>query len=607
MLQTMRQNAQGTIAKVIVGLIVVVFALFGVESIVSLGGGERPVVTVGDYEIMQADVQQKIAQQKDQLRRQFGEQYDESLFNDQFLRESALEQLINERVAQSQAMSLGFRAAPSLIDEVLLGTPAFQKDGKFDAEQFKTILRINNLSVLGYRNMIASTIEQNQARAGFMLSAFSTPFEVQQQQALDNEVREYRYKLVNADDMKSQVTLTDAEIEQSYQDNISRFQNPEQVSIRYIHLSKALPDINNAISDDEINAAYSDYVAEQEAKEQREVSHILFEVNDDRSEADAIALAETARQRIQSGESFASVAADMSDDVGSKQEGGSLGIVARGSFAQAFDDALFSLNEGDFSTPVVTEFGVHVIRADKVVPADIKSLAEVRSELIEEFARQESEARYAEQVQELSNVAFSARDINDVASAMSLPVQDTPLFSANSSPEGVAASSDIRRVAFEDNMKLDREVSQVIETPSGAVVFEVADFREANAKPLEEVRAQVVKTLTREKSLALAKQEAESLATADKSSWTSVSGRLKDESTAAPAVQKSAFALAEGAFTTVATPNGYVALNLDTVQKQDWTTMPLNEETDTALESADARSDMIAYQAWSKANTKIER
>ena len=126
MLQTMRNNAQGMIAKTIVGFIIIVFVLFGVESIVTIGGGEKPVAVVGDMEIFEVDVLRTVSVQKQELQRQFGDQFDESLFNDEFLRTSAIERLINQRVAITQADELGLFAPSQQIDQTILSTPAFQ-------------------------------------------------------------------------------------------------------------------------------------------------------------------------------------------------------------------------------------------------------------------------------------------------------------------------------------------------------------------------------------------------------------------------------------------------------------------------------------------------
>ena len=184
MLQTMRNNAQGMIAKVIVGFIIFVFAIWGVESIVTLGGGPKPAATVGGVDISAEEVARAVQQQKNELRRQFGEQFDENLFNDQMLRDSALEQLINQTVAKVQADDMGLRASTRLIDEMIIATPAFQSDGVFDREQFVNILRINGLTPLAYRVQLAESLKVNQARAAFILSSFTTPLDVKLQQAL---------------------------------------------------------------------------------------------------------------------------------------------------------------------------------------------------------------------------------------------------------------------------------------------------------------------------------------------------------------------------------------------------------------------------------------
>ena len=422
MLQTMRNNAQGMIAKVIVGFIIVVFALFGVESIVNLGGGEQPVAKVGDYEIFKADVQNKVAEQKAQLRQQFGEQYDESLFNEQLLEQSALEQLVNEKVAQTQADEMGLYASTAVIDQMIMNTPSFQSGGQFDAEQFKLILRMNNMSVLQYRALLADSIKQNQMRSAFMLSTIETPFSVKQQQALDNEQRQYSFATFESSAFKANVELSEEEIEAAYQENLDRYRNPEKVKVKYVLLAKDTFVGEQEVTEEDLDIAYSDFAQAEEAKEQREASHILFDTSS-RSESDAIALAEEAIGRINGGESFADVAKDMSDDSGSADMGGSLGINARGAFDPAFDDALFALEEGSISQPVVSEFGVHVIKANKVIATEVPSLDDVREELTAAVKAEKAGFLLAERNQELANTAFSAETIEEVASASGLTVQ----------------------------------------------------------------------------------------------------------------------------------------------------------------------------------------
>jgi len=604
MLQTMRNNAQGIIAKIIVGFIIVVFALWGVESIVNLGGGEKPVATVGDYEISRVEVQQKIAEQKNQLRRQFGDQYDEGLFNDKFLEQSAVEQLINEKVAQTQADKLDLYAAKGIIDQMIVNTPSFQTAGEYDPEQFKLVLRMNGYSVAQYRAMLADSVRQNQVRAAFMLSTIETPFEMQLRQSLENEQRTFSYASVSADQFKDSVEVLDDEITAYYDENIQRFMTPERARIRYVLLSRDSIENAQEVTEEDLDVAYQDYVADIEQTEQRESAHILF-LTEDRSESEAIELAEAARARLDSGESFAAVAADLSEDGGSADMGGSLGVNPRGAFDPAFDDALYALEEGGVSEPVVTEFGVHIIKAVSVQSADVPAMSEVRDELVDIVKAEKAGFLFAERSQELANSAFSAETIEELAASSGLEVQASDYFTQTSG-QGVADSDQVRRTAFEDNMKLDRELSDLVDMESGSMVFVVDDYQDAQPKPLDEVRGQVVAALTSQKALEAASDKAEAIleGVAD-AEWNEATTTLRQSTEAPRVAQQKAFALAEGESDVVSSPVGYTVVKLTSVDRKSWDDMAVTEELKTAVRNQSARDDMVSYQAWSKANTEI--
>lgn len=605
MLQTMRDNAQGIVAKVIVGLIIVVFALFGVESIVSLGGGEQPVVKVGDYEILQGEIEQRILAQKTELRRQFGDNFDEGLFSESFLQESAIEQLINEKVAQAQIDKLGLFASSQTIDQLITTTPAFQVDGKFDAEQFQTLLRMNNFSVMQYRKALADSIKQNQMQAAISLPIISTSFSQQYQMALEQEERVFSFVEISAKDFESEVMVSDEDLNEYYEKSLDRFQNPERVKIQYILLDKASIQLDEEVTDEDIQLAYQDYIEGIESSEQREASHILFETAT-HSEGEALALAEDALARINNGESFAEVARELSEDAGSAADGGSLGISPRGSFDPEFEDALYSLELGEVSAPVVTEFGVHLIRADNIVKDDVPSIADIKDELIAAINADQLEALYAEQAQELSNLAFSSDSIEELASVVNLPVKEEGYFTFRQG-QGVAADSQLRRTAFEDNMKLDREVSELIETASGAIVFAVSDYEEANAKPLSEVTETVRMQVLADKSLAAAKVQAENIKQGAEADWQTVTESVQGASDTPAPIKELAFSLADSSTDLVKLPAGYAVVRVDGIQRKTWQDMSLEDVDIKANANQLARQEMLSYQAWAKENTNIKR
>lgn len=608
MLQTMRDNAQGMIAKVIVTFIIFVFALWGVESIVNLGGGTPAAVTVGGEEISEADIARVTEQQKANLRRQFGDQYDENLFNEKFLRQSAIEQLIEQKVALVQADRLGLHAAGQAIDQSIVTIPAFQLDGKFNKEQFQSVLRLNGLTPLSFRNVLAEEIKTDQARAAFVLSSIETPVAVKMAEALNSELRTFAFHEVNARDLEQDVQLTDDEISAAYEAGKDRYKTPEQVSIRYVQLSRAALAAEQTVSDEEITQAYNDYRTREAAKEQRAASHILIEVNDERSDADAKALADELYQKLESGADFAELAKEYSDDVGTRNNGGSLGLAARGTYDPAFDSALYQLAKGEISAPVKTEYGYHIIREDDIVKPQIKALTDVRVEMEDEIRSGKAEAVYAEQIQELSNISFSAESVDDVAAALGLSVQETPLFTRQSA-DGIAADDKVREIAFSDPVMLDKQISDVIETDDGALVMAVKEHIDASVLPLDVVRPQIVAGLTREHSLEQARALADGIAAGeqDADGWKTVTATYAQSSDAPRAAQQKVFALTEGGTAVVKTPGGYTVVKLSAVESRPWQDMAVNEETLESSRAQNSRADILSYQAWAKSVTDIER
>lgn len=609
MLQAMRDNAQGMIAKVIVFFIIVVFALWGVESIVSLGGGSSTPASVGDKDIQEADILRMMEQQKNNLRQQLGDQYNEDLFNEEFFRNSAIEQLIDQKVSLVQAEKLNVYASTEEIDRNIVSIPAFQLDGKFSKEQFQSVLRMNGWTPLGFRSLIAEEIKQNQAQSAFDLTTLVAPYNVQITEAVKAEKRTFRFLEIKKNDFKDKVKLTDDEINAYYSEQENQFKTDELARIKYVELDLNKLASEESASDEEVQLAYQDYIQAQQSQEQREASHILLEITDERDDKATQELANSLFDRLNKGEAFAGLAKEFSDDIATKKQSGSLGLNMRGAFAAEFEDALYALTEeGSVSAPVKTEFGYHIIRLDKVVSEEIKSLDEMKESLSHDIEREKAEAILAEQKQEMSNIAFSASSIDEVAEALNLPVQSTALFS-RSSGGGIAANADIRNQVFEDNMLLDREVSPLVETKEGAVVFVVSEHKPASVKPLDEVKESIARTLTDEKAYELARQKAEKIESeqSDPKSWREVTTVHSSGSDAPRAAQQKAFSLTPKERALVSTDNGFSIVELISVDAKNWQDMQVSKELIDRERARERYMAQISYRHWAKAHTEIKR
>ncbi|MDP2546704.1 MULTISPECIES: SurA N-terminal domain-containing protein [unclassified Oceanobacter] len=608
MLQTMRNSAQGIIAKVIVFFIILVFALWGVEGIVNIGSGETPVAEVGGVEILEPDIQRLIEQQKANLRRQFGEQFDENLFNDQLLRESALDQLIQQRVDAVQADRFGLYASTSVVDQAIVNIPAFQLDGRFNKEQFLSVLRMNGWTPLTFRASLGEDLKVNQAQQALTMTSIPTPYQTRLSAMLNGELRTVSYVEIRAQDLMDDIELSDEDVQTYYDDNSSRFQSPEQARIRYVGFDRAALAAAEEVSEDEIKAAYDDYLNELSAKEQRSSRHILVEVSDERSSEEALAKANELKAELDAGADFAELAQTSSDDIASGSSGGDLGYISHGTFVPEFETALFAMQQGDISEPVKTEFGYHIIQLLDVKASESDTFEQQHDELAEYIRNEKAGLRIAEQTQELSNLAFSSDSVDEIAAVLGLTVQESGLFTRDFG-EGLAANDAVRQQAFAENLLLDRELSELVETEQGVYVFAVSEHEEPRTLPLEIVRQQVENLLKRDRASELADTIAAQIAAGEQESdaWTSVEVTY-DQTTDLPReAQSRAFALQQGVVAVVDVQGGAAVVRVDDIQVDDLADLTVSAEEKGLLENRAARANIASYRKWAQDNIEIKR
>ena len=614
MLQNIRDNSQGTIAKIIVGFIIITFSLFGIESIVALGSSDSAPATVNGTDIEEGEILRLVEMQKNRFRQQFGDQYDEGLFNDGFLRQSALEQLIEQKVAVSQAKSLGGYVSTQSVDKAILAAPEFQQDGEFSSDRFRMVLRRSAMTPLGYREVLANQALISQVQLGTGLSDTALPYEIKRQTTLENEIREFEFVTFSTEELKQGIKVEAQEVADFYTANSSRFMTEEKVSISYVVLSKADIDVDVEVTEEELSQAYDEYVVQQAEHEERQASHILIEINDERDASQAKALAEEIAAKAKGGESFADLAKTYSDDIGSKNVGGDLGFNTRGGFVTAFDDVLFVMEKGDISAPVETEFGFHVIQLQDTRSPELVSLADKAEEIKAELKASQIESLFAEQAESLAAEAFENDNIADLVenSNLGLKAQTSELFTRTLG-NGIALDDKIRSIAFDEKVLADRELSDVIEISADEiVVIGLSQHKDPEVKPMADVAKMIEAQLLADKALSLAADQASELVASVKSgetvdaSWTVTSATIDQASDAPAELTKAVFALAknEGEVTTIKIADGHAVARLISVKDIPVDT---SAEDSARISQAKANESFYVYRQWAKANSEIER
>ncbi|ALE89169.1 SurA N-terminal domain-containing protein [Pseudomonas versuta] len=507
MLQNIRDNSQGWIAKTIIGVIVALMALTGFDAIFKATSTSQDAAKVNGEEITQVELSQAVDMQRRQLMQQLGKDFDASLLDEKMLREAALKGLIDRKLLLQGANQAKFSFSEAALDQVILQTPEFQENGQFSAERFDQVIRQLGYGRLQFRDMLGQEMLIGQLRAGLAGSGFVTDEQVNAFARLEKQTRDFASLNIKAD--PAAVKVSDDEIKAYYDEHAKEFMTPDQVVIDYIELKKSSFFDQVAVKDDELQALYQKETAN--LAEQRRASHILIEVNDKVSDEQAKARIAEIQQRLAKGESFEALAKEFSQDPGSATNGGDLGFAGPGVYDPVFETALYALKKDQVSEPVRTSFGYHLIKLLGVEAPEVPSFASLKGKLTHDLKTQQVERRFVDATKQLEDSAFEASDLVQPAQELKLTVHTSAPFGRQGG-EGIAANRAVIQAAFSTEVMDEGANSTAIELdPETVVVLRVKEHLKPEQLPLEAVASSIRAQLVKEHASAAAKTKAEDI------------------------------------------------------------------------------------------------
>jgi len=622
MLQNIRDNSQGWIAKTIIGVIVALMALTGFDAIFQATTHKNEAAKVNGDEISQNELSQAVDMQRRQLMQQLGKDFDASLLDEKMLRESALKGLIDRKLLLQGAEQAKFAFSEGALDQVILQTPEFQVDGKFSSERFDQVIRQLGYSRMQFRQMLAQEMLIGQLRAGVAGSGFVTDAEVLAFARLEKQTRDFATLNVKAD--PAAVKLTDDEVKAYYDEHAKEFMTPDQVIIDYVELKKSSFFDQVAVKDEDLQAAYQKEIAN--LSEQRRAAHILIEVNDKTTEAQAKAKIEDVQARLAKGEKFEALAKEFSQDPGSANNGGDLGYAGPGVYDPAFEKALYSLSKDQVSEPIRTDFGYHLIKLLGVEAPEVPTLASLKDKLTRELKAAQVEQRFVEATKQLEDSAFEASDLAQPAADLKLTVHTSKPFGREGG-EGVAANRVVVTAAFSTEVIDEGANSTAIELdPETVIVLRSKEHLKPAQLPLENVSAAIRTQLTKEHASAAAKTKAEKLiadlrdgkAPLDKAvdgqNWKATEAATRGQEGVDPAVLQALFRMPKPAakdkptFTSVTLPDGSLMIvRLNGVNEAAAPTDEEKVQYRRFLASREGQQDFAAYRKQLEAQADIKR
>jgi peptidyl-prolyl cis-trans isomerase D len=512
MLQSFREQIKGWVATVVIGLLIIPFALWGVNSYFDYGDSSW-VAQIDDDQISQAEFRNEFQQQLNRFQQMLGEQYRPELFDTPQTRARVLDQMVERALVERRARAAGYRVGDAELAEEIRGIDAFHVDGKFDRKVMRDRLASIGLTEAAFDARLRRDMTLAQLPEAIRASEFALPGEVERATALLQEQRNATWIAVPAIKFLPEVRIADADVEQYYQANQAQFMTEESVTLEYLELSpETLPPDATVPSDAELSDIYQQEKARFSEPEQRRAVHILVLVEpgeDAKAEAEAKALL----ARVQKGEDFATLAQQESDDPGTASSGGDLGLIKRGDTVGAFEDAVFSMQVGEVRGPVKSEFGYHVIRLEEVRPGAEQPFAQVKAQLAAEWQQRQAAERYGKAAEQLADLAYSNPDsLAAAADALGLIIGRVAGVTRSGGAD-IATEQRVRDAAFAPEVLVEKRNSGMIELGEAqVVVVRVAEHTPAALRPLAEVRDEVVGRLRDARATEMAQAKADAVA-----------------------------------------------------------------------------------------------
>lgn len=495
MLLKIREKSQGVFSWVILVLICVPFALWGIQNYMG-GGSEAAVASVGDKDFFQQDVNRAYSQ--------FSQKFEGMNVDENMLKKQALEKLIQDEVLFQHVESEGLIVTDVSAKRFIQGLEYFQTDGKFDNKQYKALLTSQRMTPGEFVNRIKKALMMEQFQRTVIESSFATEKDINNFFKIQNQTRDIEVVSVALPQLKEAPSNED--INNYYQENKNVYLTEEQVAIEYVELS--LDDLAKKVepSNEQLQTFYNEQKEQYTTKERRKISHILFaftkDTNDDEKQLER---AVKAKQALQSKE-FSVLAKELSDDKLTAKKGGDLGLFNIGVMEKAFEDVASSLKLGEVSEPVKSEFGYHLIKVTELAEGDVKSFDAVKSELTTAYQRSIAETTFYETGESLTELSYeNPSSLKAVTDELGLNVKKTSFFGKqpNTPPSeqfDVTRESNIIDAAFSEDV-LKGNNSQPIEIGSDKlVVLRVLEHHPSDVKKLEEVKPLIVASLLRNKA-----------------------------------------------------------------------------------------------------------
>ena len=515
MLEAIRTAAQSWLAKVILAVITIPFALWGVESYVRTAPGQDSIATVAGEKISSVEFNNSVRNQLDQFRAQYGKDIDASIMDNPQMRKSVLDQLIDQRLLAKAVQSSNLTVSDQTLKEWISNEPSFQENGAFSPTRYQSMLQGRGSSAQSFETLLRNDLARQQFVESVALTGITASASVEQYFLAVDQSRDVAIVNLTPESFQTKVKITSEQAKAYYDSKPLEFSIPEQVRAEYVEFSIDALAPTIQVPGEEVKKTYEANNARYTQKEERKASHILISAAKDAKDADKSAAKAKAdalfAQLKKSPNEFAELAKKNSQDPGSAVNGGDLGFFPRGAMVKPFDEAAFASKKDEIVGPVLSDFGYHIIRVTDIRAEKIKSLAEVTPEIEGELKKQLAQKKFSELAEKFTNAAYEQSTTLKAASeAAGMPIKQSAWISKGAGSTPPFTNPKLMTALFSDAVIKDKRNSEAVEVgPNSLVVARALETKPSSVRPFAEVEPGVIARLARDEALKLAKADGE--------------------------------------------------------------------------------------------------
>jgi peptidyl-prolyl cis-trans isomerase D len=500
------------VTQLVLALITLPFAFFGVDYYFRQGDTQLEVATVGGDKISQAEYADTIREQQERMRQQLGPNFDPAIFDNPEVRFALLEQLVNQRLLAGRARDEAFRVPDAQLQAFIAEIPAFQDGGRFSPDRYRQVLGNQNMTPAMFEARLRRELTLAPLQEAVALGNIVARSSGERLLGLLEQRREVAVYAIDADAFVKDVKVDDAAVKAFYDSNEKLFLTPELVKFEYLVLTPDALAGQATVEPAEVKAHYDANVANYGRPEERSASHILITVKPDAKEEEKAAARKRAEDLLAQASAnparFAELAKQFSQDSGSAGQGGDLGSFPRGAMVKPFEDAVFGMKVGEIAGPVQSDFGYHVIKLTAIAPGTTRPFDEVKGQIEADLKRQRAAQKFAAAADQFQNLVYEQADsLQGVAKALNLPVQTSPLVTRTQAQALAQGSAKFVQALFSAESLQGKRNTEAIEIgPNALMAGRVVEFKASAARPFDEVRDEIRRQLVRKAASEMALQ-----------------------------------------------------------------------------------------------------